>query len=128
MSNIITDHLDFGEVLLLEANRELISSQREDAAYSARLAIDYFKAVGDVPECQERAARGIQEAMRITLAAHQALGCREATWLTEAVDRRFAALTREAEELMRDSRGAVCAALRECSAERHLLGPEITHE
>jgi hypothetical protein len=128
MSSIITDPLDFGELLLVEADRELGSSQPEDAAYSARLATECFQAVGDVPECRERADRGIREAVRITLAAHQASGCYGELRLAEAVDRRFAAITREAEEVMRDSRGAVRAALAECASKGTLLGPELTHE
>lgn len=112
MSTIVTDHLDFGELLIAEANRELDTSQSEDAAYSARLATECFEAVRDVPECRERAERGIAEASRITAAAYRSSG-NGAESVRNLVDRRFEALNHEAEELMRDSRAAVRAALTE---------------
>jgi hypothetical protein len=115
MSSIVTDHVEFGELLLVEANRELDASQYEEAAYSARLAKECFEAILDDPECMERSKRGVEEARRITEASYRS-GDAGATRIQELVDRRFVILNHEADELAFDSGVAVRAALAEQSA------------
>jgi len=109
MSDIITDHLDFGESLLVEASREMNLSP-ENAAYSARFASECFRLALDMPEYRKRAEQGMEEAARIISNACEA---NPGGGVREAVERRFAAMNREADELERDSRAAVRAALKE---------------
>jgi len=109
MSDIITDHIDFGESLLIEANREIELSP-ENAAYSARFASECFRLALDMPEYRKRAEHGMEEAARIISKAYEA---DPGGGIREAVERRFVAMNREADELERDSRSAVRAALKE---------------
>lgn len=108
MSSIVTDQVDFAERLLVEAKRDLDLSQLENAVCSARLAWECFEVARGIPECEAKIIQGVAEAKQIIEIANRRGG---SALLNEAVNHRLAVIDKEVDELMRDSRRAVRAAL-----------------